>query len=83
MPDKKEMAYYKNKIKYNQKYTQQNYDQLNFRLPKTGQLTKSVITSAAEESGLSINAYIIAAVREKMERDGFALDTEKAAEGLK
>ncbi len=48
------------------KYNAKAYDRINFVVPK-GQ--KDIIKAAAEAAGQSTNAYIVQAVRERMERD--------------
>jgi len=47
-----------------QKYNSANYDQVKLTVPK-GQ--RDVIDAAAERSGLSRNAFILEAIKEKME----------------
>ena len=42
------------------------YDRINFTVPKGG---KEEIRTAAEAAGESVNAYILAAVRERMAKD--------------
>ena len=51
----------------NRKWDAANLDRLSIALPKG---TKEEIKAAAERAGLSVNAYIKAAVDEKMARDG-------------
>lgn len=48
------------------KYVKNNYDRINFTVPK-GQ--KDVIKQAAENAGESVNAYIYEAVRRRMEQE--------------
>ena len=48
------------------KYNAKAYDRINFVVPK-GQ--KDIIKAAAEAAGQSTNAYIVQAVRDRMERE--------------
>ena len=48
------------------KYVKNNYDRVNVTMPKG---KKDTIQAHAEKQGLSTNAYINAAIDEKMERD--------------
>ena len=48
------------------KYMAANYDRINLTVPKG---KKDTIQAHAEKKGLSTNAYINAAIDEKMERD--------------
>ena len=60
---------YKNKsdaIKYNNYFIKQAYDRINLTVEK-GQ--KEVIRAAAERAGESVNAYINAAIAQRMERE--------------
>lgn len=50
------------------KYVKNNYDRINVTFPK-GQ--KDIIKKAAASCKLSVNAYIVSAVNEKMTHDGF------------
>lgn len=54
---------------YTQQYIRDNYKQLSIRLPKVGDITREAIQTAADAAGLSVNAYIVQAVREKMSND--------------
>ena len=49
---------------YRNQYNAENYDRVNFTMPKG---IKSRIKEAAQASGKSVNAYILEAVEEKME----------------
>ena len=55
-----------NKLKTNQRYLDK-LDNIMFRVPK-GQ--REVIHAAAACTGESVNAYIVRAIRERMEREG-------------
>lgn len=60
---------YKNKsdaIKYNNDFIKQAYDRINLTVEK-GQ--KEKIRAAAERAGESVNAYINAAIAQRMERE--------------
>lgn len=50
------------------KYEAENYDKVLIRMYK-GEREK--IKAAAERSGLSLNAYIMETVRERLENEGF------------
>lgn len=52
--------------KANEKWNAKAYDEIKVRVPK-GQ--KEVIQSAAERAGESVNAYINAAIAQRMERE--------------
>lgn len=60
--------YSESQNKATQKYIHNNYQQLSIRLRKDGEVTRDTIAEAAAGSGLSVNAFILEAVREKMER---------------
>lgn len=69
MPEKKKSYYNQKKNEYTQQYIRDNYKQLSIRIPIEGDLTREKIAEAADSEGLSVNAYILEAVREKMERE--------------
>ena len=48
------------------KYVRTNYDRINITMPKG---RKEEVQAQASRHGLSVNAYINAAIDEKMERD--------------
>lgn len=48
------------------KYVKENYDRVNVNMPKG---KKDSIKLLADRKGMSVNAYINAAIDEKMERD--------------
>ena len=58
------------------KYVKANYDRMELTVPKG---RKAIIQAHAEAQGQSTNAYINAAIDEKMERDGPG-DRSEAAE---
>jgi predicted HicB family RNase H-like nuclease len=60
------------KIKYNRRYNEENYERINMAVKK-GQ--KEKIKVAADLAGLSVNAYISKAIAAQMERDGIQYDT--------
>ena len=64
--EKKRKTYNQHKNEYTQEYIRQNYDQLSIRLPKDGEITRAKIAEAAASIGMSTNAFIVDAVREKM-----------------
>lgn len=51
------------------KYMKENYDRVNLTMPKG---KKEKIQEQADSQGMSVNAYINAAIDEKMERDDAA-----------
>lgn len=55
------------RIRTNNKWTNAHYDRINIAVPKG---RKDEIKALADTQGQSVNAYIISAVDEKMERDG-------------
>lgn len=59
----------------NKRWDEKNLDRVSLAMPKG---KKEDIKAAASSAGVSMNAYIVAAVDEKMERDGFK--TEPATE---
>ena len=59
----------------NKRWDEKNLDRVSLAMPKG---KKEDIKAALSAAGVSMNAYIVAAVDEKMERDGFK--TEPATE---
>ncbi len=55
------------RIRANNKYAAKAYDRINIAVPKG---RKNEIKALADTWGQSINAYIISAIDEKMDRDG-------------
>lgn len=55
------------RIATNNRWTNAHYDRINIAVPKG---RKDEIKALADTRGQSVNAYIISAVDEKMERDG-------------
>lgn len=53
-------------IKYNNEFNKRAYDRINLTIPK-GQ--KEVIQAAAQAANESVNAYIYAAIVQRMERE--------------
>ncbi len=49
------------------KYVKNNYDRLDLTVPKG---EKDIIKAAAEAAGESVNAYVYAAISQRMEREG-------------
>lgn len=49
------------------KYMKNNYDRINVTMPKG---KKNIIKAAAEKRGESVNAYINAAIDERLKADG-------------
>jgi uncharacterized protein (DUF1778 family) len=52
-------------IKYQNEFNKQKYDRISVMFPKG---EKEIIKAAADQAGKSVNAYILEAVHEKMER---------------
>lgn len=52
------------------RWNAKTYDQLNTRFPKG---ERDSIQAAATAAGLSLNGYVVTAVHERMERDGFQI----------
>lgn len=61
MPEKEKF----NKIKYNNQFIAEKYDRVNLTMPK-GQ--KERVKAAADAAGQSVNAFVLDAVDEKIER---------------
>lgn len=61
------------KISYNREYNANNYDRVNFTVPKG---KREIIKSAAARRGISTNAYLTMAVDALLQLDGLptALD---------
>lgn len=51
-----------------QRYEQKAYDKVLLRLRKDTEPTRDTITAAADAAGLSLNAYILEAIKEKLEK---------------
>lgn len=51
------------------KYIAKAYDRVNLILRKDGPQNKTAVQSAADAAGESLNAYIVGAVAQRMERD--------------
>ena len=58
------MAWYEQKIKYNQKYNKEKYARISLMSPPE---VKTDIQAAAEKTGKSMTAYIMDAVKKEME----------------
>jgi len=54
--------------KATQKYIHNSYDQISIRVRKDGDITRDTMQAAADQEGLSLNAYILEAIREKIEK---------------
>ena len=50
------------------KYQSKAYDKILLRIRKDTEPTRETITQKAEASGMSLNAYIVEAIREKIDR---------------
>lgn len=51
------------------KWNNKTYDRVNLILRKDGPQNKAAVQSAADAAGESLNAYIVGAVAQRMERD--------------
>ena len=56
-------------IKATGKYEKKTYDKVLLRIRKDTEPTRETITAAADAVGLSLNAYIMEAVKEKIRKD--------------
>lgn len=56
-------------IRATTKYEAKAYDKILIRIRKDGDVTRETIAKAAELEGISLNGFIIEAIKEKMERD--------------
>jgi len=65
------MAVSKAQQKAVQKYVKDKYDRVVLTMPKG---KKEIVQAHAACNGMSVNAYINAAIDEKMERDGAATE---------
>ena len=55
--------------KWNDANLKERYDRVQLVLPKG---EKDVIKAAADKSGCSLNAYVVEAIRQRMEREGMS-----------
>ena len=60
------MGWVENKIARTREYNREKYEQITMRVPKG---TKETIKSAAETAGMSLTAYIMAAVNKTMTKE--------------
>lgn len=72
----KKSVYNQKRNEYAQKYIHDNYKQLSIRLLKEGDITRETIAEAAQQAGMSVNAYVVTAIKEKMVRDGFLVEPD-------
>ena len=56
-------------IKATGKYEKKTYDKVLLRIRKDTEPTRDTITAAADAVGLSLNAYIMEAIKEKIRKD--------------
>lgn len=59
------MAWEENTMKYINKYNAEKYDQISIRVPRG---EKGRIKQAADKEGMSMTAYIVSAIEEKMNK---------------
>lgn len=57
-----------NAIKYNNEYNSKAYDRVNLTIPKG---EKDLIRIAANQAGQSVNAYILDAIHQRMEKEQY------------
>lgn len=60
------MGWVENKIARTREYNREKYEQITMRVPKG---TKEKIKAAAEAAGISLTAYIMAAVNKTMTKE--------------
>lgn len=60
------MGWVENKIARTKEYNKEKYEQITMRVPKG---TKEKIKAAAEAAGMSLTAYIMAAVNKTMTKE--------------
>ena len=60
------MAWEENALEYIRKYNAEKYDQISFRVPRG---EKERIKEAADQAGMSMAAYIMSAVEEKISKN--------------
>ena len=53
-------------IRASNKYNQNNYDSITIRTRKDGDASRAAINTAAAAAGMSLNAFIVEAIREKI-----------------
>ena len=53
------------KVSYNREYNEKNYDRIGVMVPKG---ERERIREAANKVGMSVNAFIVNAIRDKMEK---------------
>lgn len=59
----------------NNKYNKKAYDMIAFRIRKDGDIVDAeMIRKAADKSGESLNTYILNAIADRMEAEGWQLD---------
>ncbi len=66
------------RIRSNNKWTNANYDRINIAVKKG---RKDVIQAIADTQGKSVNAYVVEAIDEKLERDSSGTTSQKVAGG--
>ena len=64
--EKKKSRYNQKKNQYVQEFIRKNYGQIMIRLPKEGEITREKVAEMAEAKGMSMNAFIIDAIRAKI-----------------
>lgn len=58
------------RTKANNKWNAKAYDRVNLVLKKEVSPTKDEVQLAADQAGESLNAYIVGAIKQRMEKDG-------------
>ena len=65
-----EKSRYNEKLnKINQAYIKKSYDDLRIRLRKDAELNKNFVEEEAKKHGESVNAYVLKAIAERIDRD--------------
>ena len=59
----------KAQIKSTTKYEHNNYDKVTLRLRRDADLTRDKLQEASDAAGESVNAYVMEAVRRRMEEE--------------
>lgn len=56
-------------VKAQSKWESKTYDKVLLRIKRDGELTRETIQKAAEKENLSLNAYILEAIEEKIKKN--------------
>ena len=61
----------KSQIDASTRYEKKNYDRLNIRLRKDGDITEEIARAAADVAGERVKEYVIGELKMRMEKEGF------------